>query len=106
MAVDAPPAVAPRAVAPVAVADRVKTGDVAGVPIERAGEIHQDVDTITLYVGPQHQNEYFDYIVKTNPRRIIFNPGTENDELYEIADQNGIEHLEACTLVMLSTGQY
>jgi predicted CoA-binding protein len=84
----------------------IKTGEVAGVPIERAGEIHHDVDTITLYVGPQHQSEYFDYIVKTKPKRIIFNPGTENQELEELAEKNGIETMDACTLVLLSTGQY
>ena len=84
----------------------IKTGDVAGVPIERAGKIHPDVDTITLYVGPQHQSEYFDYIIKTKPKRIIFNPGTENHELENLAEENGIETMDACTLVLLSTGQY
>jgi hypothetical protein len=84
----------------------IKTGEVAGVLIERAGIIHSDVDTITLYVGPQHQSEYFDYILQTKPKRIIFNPGTENQELIDLAQQNGIETEEACTLVLLSTGQY
>ena len=84
----------------------IKTGEVAGVPIERAGAIHPDIDTITLYVGPQHQNEYFDYIIKTKPKRIIFNPGTENEELENLAEENGIETMDACTLVLLSTGQY
>lgn len=84
----------------------IKSGEVAGVPIEKAGVIHPDVDTITLYVGPQHQSEYFDYILKTKPQRIIFNPGTENSELEELAKDNGIETTEACTLVLLSTGQY
>lgn len=84
----------------------IKTGEVAGVPIERAGAIHPDVDTITMYVGPSHQEEYYDYILKTKPKRIIFNPGTENPELEALAEENGIEAIEACTLVMLSTGQY
>ena len=84
----------------------IKNGEVAGVPIERAGVIHPDVDTITLYVGPQHQSEYFDYILKTKPKRIIFNPGTENAELEILAEENGIETMDACTLVLLSTGQY
>lgn len=84
----------------------IKNGEVAGVPIERAGIIHSDVDTITLYVGPQHQSEYFDYILKTKPKRIIFNPGTENAELEILAEENGIETMDACTLVLLSTGQY
>lgn len=65
-----------------------------------------DVDTVTLYLNPQHQKEYYDYIVSLKPRRIIFNPGTENDELMSLAEQNGIEPVEACTLVLLSTGQY
>lgn len=84
----------------------IKSGEVAGVPIEKAEIIHPDVDTITLYVGPQHQSDYFDYILKTKPARIIFNPGTENQELENLATENGIETIDACTLVLLSTGQY
>jgi predicted CoA-binding protein len=84
----------------------IKNGEVAGVPIEKAGKIYSDVDTITLYVGPQHQAEYFDYILKTKPKRIIFNPGTENSDLESLAEANGIETMDACTLVLLSTGQY
>lgn len=84
----------------------LKTGEVAGVPIETAGQVYTDLDTITLYLGPQNQPQYYDYILKSKPKRIIFNPGTENSELESLAEQNGIETLEACTLVMLSTGQY
>ncbi|WP_026897973.1 CoA-binding protein [Daejeonella oryzae] len=84
----------------------IKSGEVAGVGIEKPEMIHSNVDTITLYIGPQHQDEYFDYIIQTNPKRIIFNPGTENLELEELARKNNIETIEACTLVMLSTGQY
>jgi predicted CoA-binding protein len=84
----------------------IKAGEVAGVKIEDAREIHTDVDTITLYVGPSTQNSYYDYILKTNPRRVIFNPGTENVELEELLTKNGIEPVEACTLVLLATGQY
>ncbi len=84
----------------------IKKGEVAGVDIEKPEVIHPDVDTITLYIGPRHQAEYFDYILKTKPKRIIFNPGTENFELEELARENQIETLEACTLVLLSTGQY
>jgi predicted CoA-binding protein len=64
------------------------------------------VDTVTLYLNPAHQEMYYDYIVSLKPRRLIFNPGTENDELNSLAASNGIKTLEACTLVMLSTGQY
>ena len=64
------------------------------------------VDTITLYLNEQNQKDFYDYILSLHPKRIIFNPGTENDELFDLARANGIEALEACTLVMLSTGQY
>lgn len=84
----------------------IKSGEVAGVPIEPAGDIHTDVDTITLYVGPQNQPPLYDYILNTHPKRIIFNPGTENSELRKMANAKGIETEYACTLVMLSTGQY
>jgi len=84
----------------------IKQGEVAGVPIQPAGEIVPDVDTITLYIGPQRQPAYYDYILTTHPKRIIFNPGTENPDLKVLAQQQGIETLEACTLVLLSTGQY
>ena len=65
-----------------------------------------DVDTVTLYIGPRHQPEWYDYILGLKPRRIIFNPGTENRELYQRAQQQGIETTEACTLVMLRAGTY
>ena len=64
------------------------------------------VDTVTLYLNPTHQKEYYDYILSLHPKRIIFNPGAENEELYHLATKNGIQPLEACTLVLLSTGQY
>ena len=84
----------------------LKKGEVAGVEIEQPKEIHTDVDTVTLYVGPHNQPELYQYILDTHPRRIIFNPGTENSELERLASKQGIETIEACTLVMLSTGQY
>ena len=84
----------------------LKAGEVAGVPIEKPEEIHTDIDTITLYVGPQNQPPLYDYILATNPKRIIFNPGTENSELRKLANERGIETEYACTLVLLSIGQY
>jgi predicted CoA-binding protein len=84
----------------------IKPGQAAGVEIEKAGEVHDDIDTVTLYIGPHNQPQYYDYIIQSKPKRIIFNPGTYNPVLEELANQNGIETLEACTLVMLSTGQY
>lgn len=64
------------------------------------------VDTVTLYLSPRLQQEYYDYIISLHPKRIIFNPGTENPELEVLAAAHGIQPLEACTLVLLSTGQY
>jgi uncharacterized protein len=84
----------------------IREGEVAGVPIEKPEVIHTDIDTITLYVGPQHQEELYDYILNTHPRRIIFNPGTENSKLKRMANEKGIETEYACTLVLLSIGQY
>lgn len=84
----------------------IRSGEVAGQPIEQVGEPYADVDTITMYVGPDRQPAYYDYILATNPKRIIFNPGTENPELEQLARDAGIEPIRACTLVMLSTGQY
>lgn len=84
----------------------IKKGTVAGVGIESPGVIHHDIDTVTLYIGPHLQSQYYDYILKTNPKRVVFNPGTENAELENLLTSNGIEPVEACTLVLLSTGQY
>lgn len=81
-------------------------GTVAGVPIHTQPVPSNEVDTVTLYLNPQHQKPYYDYIRALKPRRIVFNPGTENDELVAIAQQEGIIAQEACTLVLLSTGQY
>src|SRR5271154_6292206 len=84
----------------------LKAGEVAGVPIEKPLTIHHDIDTITLYVGPQNQPPLYDYIINTHPKRIIFNPGAENNELRKLANDKGIETEYACTLVLLSIGQY
>ena len=84
----------------------IKTGEVAGVPIEKPEIIHDDIDTITLYVGSRNQPPLYDYILDTNPKRIIFNPGTENAELRKMANEKGIETEYACTLVLLSIGKY
>lgn len=66
----------------------------------------KNIDTVTLYVGPDNQKPWVDYIFSLNPNRIIFNPGTENTELKNLATDKGIEVLEACTLVLLSINQY
>ncbi|NOS57309.1 MAG: CoA-binding protein [Cyclobacteriaceae bacterium] len=86
----------------------VKSGEVFGEPILNIGNrpLIGDVDTITLYIGPQHQPEHYEYLLSLKPKRVIFNPGTENVEFEKKVEESGAEALEACTLVMLSTGQY
>ena len=83
-----------------------KNAMVADVPIEKEKKDWSGVDTVTLYLNPIHQQQYYDYILSLKPNRIIFNPGAENDELNDLAIKNGIQTMEACTLVLLSTGQY
>ncbi|MBC7588766.1 MAG: CoA-binding protein, partial [Chitinophagaceae bacterium] len=83
-----------------------KEGHINSIPIVTEHPQLNEVDTVTLYLNPAHQKAYYDYILSLKPKRIIFNPGTENDELFNMAKANGIEPLEACTLVLLNTGQY
>ena len=83
-----------------------KVGHVADVDITKEHLQEQDVDNVTLYLNPRNQVQYYDYILNLHPKRIIFNPGTENDELIQKARENNIKPVIACTLVMLSTGQY
>lgn len=85
----------------------IKKGNIDGNEItDDKKNIPQNIDTITLYLGPQHQEEWFDYILKVNPKRIIFNPGTENETLELLAQEHNIAIEQACTLVLLHTGQY
>ena len=80
--------------------------NIGDVQIETEKIPWNDIDTITLYLNPINQQKYYDYILSLKPKRIIFNPGAENEELAELAEKNGIKPVEACTLVMLSTGQF
>jgi predicted CoA-binding protein len=85
-----------------------KTGELDGI------HIHKDlnpksfpaIDTVTLYVGPRNQAPYFEFIANIKPQRVIFNPGTENQELSDFLDKKNIQWEEACTLVLLNTNQY
>ncbi len=77
-----------------------------GKTIDTERKQHTDIDTVTMYVGPQRQPEYYDYIISLNPRRVIFNPGTENNEFETMLTEKGIIAEEACTLVLLATKQY
>ncbi|MBK8956179.1 MAG: CoA-binding protein [Saprospiraceae bacterium] len=81
-------------------------GEVHGVPIQTDRSLHKDVDTITLYLNSKHQEQWYSYILALQPRRLIFNPGAENSELSNLANQHGIQTEEACTMVLVQTGQY
>jgi len=83
-----------------------KVGKVRDVQIEKDHLPVTGVDTVTLYLNPMNQREYIDYILDLKPKRIIFNPGTENEQLISKAKENGIEPVIGCTLVMLSIGNY
>lgn len=83
-----------------------KEGKVADVPIQTNFPKEEDIHTVTLYVGAKHQPEYYDLLIELKPERVIFNPGTENLPFEENLKSNGIEVIDACTLVMLSTGQF
>ncbi len=84
----------------------IRKGQVAGLPIDTDRKEVADVDTVTLYVGPQNQPAWYDYILNLKPKRIIFNPGTENPVLERKAAEQNIETLHHCTLIMLSVGEY
>lgn len=88
------------------VAIGLRPGEVAGVKIETEKLPFEDIDTVTLYIGPPRQPEYYDYIISLNPNRVIFNPGTENPEFYRLLREKDVEVEVACTLILLSTGQY
>lgn len=83
-----------------------RAGKVNDVEIVKEIPHFDEVDTVTMYMNAKNQSEYEEYILSLKPKRIIFNPGAENDMLAEKAVLNGIQPVEACTLVMLSTGQY
>ncbi|WP_452224124.1 CoA-binding protein [Lacinutrix chionoecetis] len=88
------------------VAFGMRAGKEYGVTIDTELEPYKDIDTVTLYLNPTRQKEYYNYIVSLKPKRVIFNPGTENPEFYRILRENNIEVEIACTLVLLSTNQY
>jgi predicted CoA-binding protein len=86
----------------------LKKGMVAGKEIQdiRSWPRIESADTVTLYIGPAHQGGLFEYLTALRPKRVIFNPGTENVALEQALEKEGIDVLEACTLVMLRSGQY
>lgn len=83
-----------------------RNGNVLDVDIETKKLSYKNINTVSLYLNPTRQKEYYKYILELKPRRVIFNPGTENNEFVELLISNGIETEEACTLVLLNTNQY
>ncbi len=83
-----------------------KQGEIKGNLIMPIGTYVSEIDTISLYVGPKNQTDLVKYLGQIKPRRIIFNPGTEHPELYASINKLGIKTEEACTLVLLQTGQF
>lgn len=88
------------------VAFGLKKGHIEGVEIDTELLPYENIDTITLYLNAKRQADYYNYVVSLNPKRVIFNPGTENPEFYTILKENNIDFEAACTLVLLSTNQY
>lgn len=83
-----------------------KVGEVSGVKITTEKVIFENIDTVTLYLNKKNQESFYDYIIGLNPKRVIFNPGTENVTLENLLTKNHIAFEEACTLVLLSIGKY
>lgn len=84
----------------------LRSGTVEDVNIETEQKDYTGIDTVTLYVGPANQHVYIPYILKLKPKRVIFNPGTENVDFMATLAQSGIEPVEACTLVLLRSNQF
>lgn len=86
----------------------LRKGQVNGMDIETDINVFKStaIDTLTLYINPQLQKAFYNSILELNPKRVIFNPGTENIEFESLLNEKGIECEEACTLVLLRTGQY
>lgn len=84
----------------------IRKGDINGIEIIQGKPMLENIHTISLYLGPERQKAYYDYLLSLNPKRIIFNPGTENPVFYEMAQANDVELIEHCTLVMLNSGMF
>ena len=84
----------------------LRTGNINSVQIEKDHIYFKDIHTVILYLNRDRQKQFYDYIISLKPKRVIFNPGTENDEFYHLLEKESIDYIEACTLVLLSTNQY
>jgi predicted CoA-binding protein len=83
-----------------------KEGEIYNTTIHTSEKTFEDVHTVTLYINPEIQKTYYDYILALKPNRVIFNPGAENLEFSRLLKEADIQMLNACTLVLLRTGQY
>jgi predicted CoA-binding protein len=83
-----------------------KTGEIKELEIQTGKPDIPDVDTVLLYLAPNRQPDYYDYVISLKPRRVIFNPGTNNQEFIDLLKENGIETVEDCALIMLNSGEY
>ncbi len=85
----------------------IREGIISGVPVQQnVPAALEKIDTVTLYLGAPNQKDYYNDILRLKPRRIIFNPGTENVELYQLARENGIQTIEGCTIFMVNQGNF
>ena len=80
--------------------------EVSGINIDTELKFYEGIDTVTIYINSKRQKDFYKYIISLHPKRVIFNPETENTEFYKILKDNNIYFEEACTLTLLATNQY
>lgn len=83
-----------------------RKGTVLGVAIDDEKKDYENIDTVTLYLNPERQKDFYEYVISLKPRRVIFNPGAENEEFVKLLESNNIKAEVACTLVLISIDQY
>jgi uncharacterized protein len=84
----------------------LRSGEIEGISVQKPFPVVENIHTVTMYVGPKNQPFWYDFILNANPRRVIFNPGTPNEEFEQMLTDRGIEVVEECTLVMLSNDDF
>ncbi|MBW4360314.1 CoA-binding protein [Flavobacterium taihuense] len=82
------------------------TGEVSGIKINTKAIPLKNIDTVSLYINPARQRDYYNYVIEAKPKRVLFNPGTENPEFYQLLELNNIKYEVACTLVLLTLNKY
>jgi len=84
----------------------LREGSIDEIPVQSGYPELNNIHTVSLYLGPENQVSWYDYILKLNPERVVFNPGTENEEFQAVLTNAGIEVIEGCTIVMVKSGTY